>query len=219
MKTAFLRVVATAITLLAAVVLPAHSKDAAGALKDIRKVEVSGDASVSAGVVKAAARQLKQSVRSTRRPVALEKVAMDVQLSSMRRSGGGRNSAQVTVRLIDLGGRPVARETMTVNSFMPDPKAADRALAQAVAQRVALAYRLTQPQADVNSVRSKGTKGKYVRKTRSTNVAQQTQAYQANTQVDDIIIPTEAALTVRSRARPVEKAAGPCVVTAEKDCK
>lgn len=197
---------------------------AADVLKDVRKVTVTGDATVSAMVKKTAAQHLKLAVRKTRRPVPLPKVAMEVLLSDVVKGTGanaGRNSIAVEVRLNGVGGTGSERKRFTVNSFMKGGKAADRALAEAVAGRIALAYQLA-------TVRSAQTHWKRPGKGRKTagvkrNLSAQQRgdvAYQRPRVKDPVIIPTEAALTVRSRARPSTGKAGetPCVVTLERSC-
>ena len=196
---------------------------AADVVKDVRKVTVTGDATVSATVKKTAAQRLKLAVRKTRRPVPLPKVAMEVLLSDVVKGTGahaGRNSVAVEVRLNEAGGGS-ERKRFTVNSFMKGDKAADRALAEAVAGRIALAYQLA-------TVRSAQTHWKRPGKGRKTagvkrNLSAQQRgdvAYQTPRAEDPVIIPTEAALTVRSRARPSTGKAGetPCVVTLERSC-
>ena len=196
---------------------------AADVLKNVRKVTVTGDVTVSATVKKTAAQRLKLAVRKTRRPVPLPKVAMEVLLSEVVKGTGahaGRNSIAVEVRLNEAGGGS-ERKRFTVNSFMRGDKAADRALAEAVAGRIALAYQLA-------TVRSAPTHWKRPGKGRKTagvrrNLSAQQRgdvAYQTPRVKDPVIIPTEAALTVRSRARPSTGKAGetPCVVTLERSC-
>ena len=71
MMMTFLRVPLVALAM-AAMCAAAHAET----LKDIRKVSVVGDGSVSKTVVELTGQQLKRSVRATRRPVPLPKVAM-----------------------------------------------------------------------------------------------------------------------------------------------
>ncbi|MBD9372507.1 hypothetical protein IB238_07730 [Rhizobium sp. ARZ01] len=221
MLMSFLRVPLAALAVLAMSV-------AAGAetLKDVRKVSVGGDGSVSPAVVKMVGQQLKQAVRSTRRPVSLPKVTMDVRLSNAVRGLGtqaGRNSAQVAVVLRDRAGIPVSSEEFTVNSFMVGAKAGDKALAKAISQRVAHAYRL----APVKAATADGRPGK--RQTpRSTSHSNKPSAGAsvASRVEEPVIIPSEAALTVRPRVRKpkveanasAETKPAPCVVTATTNC-
>ena len=217
----FLRVPLVALAM-AAMCLAAQ----AGTLKDIRKVSVAGDGSVSKDVVALTGQQLKRSARSTRRPVALPKVAMEVHLANEVRGAGaqaGRNSAEVTVLLRGGSGAPVESQRFTVNSFMTG-KAADRALANAISQRIAVTYSL----APVRAV-SAGSRGSAKAYRKQQPAARQKTAPQAAEQAsgptaDPVIIPSEAALTVKPRVRKPKteasaaKTPAPCVVTATTSC-
>ncbi|MCF3639751.1 hypothetical protein LXM94_07180 [Rhizobium sp. TRM95111] len=195
-------------------------------LKDIRKIAVSGDASVPASLIKTAERQLKQAVRGTRRPVSLERVTMEVTLSDVTKGRGaaeGRNSATVSVDLVDARGVAVDSDRFAVNSFMPAAKGQDRALAQAIAQRLAIAYHLAAPKPVADWGKRPG-KGRKSAEGSQRRVRHQTAAAHATT-AEPVIIPTAAALTVRSRTRTTggtaEKAATakqPCVVTLTASC-
>ncbi|WP_141402064.1 hypothetical protein [Rhizobium subbaraonis] len=198
-------------------------------LKDIRKVSVAADASVSPVVRKLTAQQLQRAARSTRRPVAVPRVVMDVRLSNEVRGGGaqvGRNSADVTVVLRDGSGAPVSSERFTVNSFMTGNKAADRALANAIAQRVAIAYSLA-PVRAAPVARNRPAKAQRPHRTASSKAAASTSPKKpAAAASEPVIIPSEAALTVRPRVRKPKTEANanagavpaPCVVTATTRC-
>lgn len=224
MLISFLRAPIAALAVLAMSVTSAT----ADTVKDIRKVSVVADSTVPSTVTKQTAQQLKQAVRSTRRPVALQRVAMDVQLSKAVRGVGaqaGRNSAQVSVVLKDGAGSPVSSERFTVNSFMPGVKAGDKALAKAIAQRIALAYQLA-PARSVSA--AKHGSGKRYGKPRPS--AAQASGKPAAKVEEPIIIPSEAALTVRPRVRKpkveanasassgAESTPAPCVVTPTTSC-
>ncbi len=222
MMMTFLRVPLVALAM-AAMCAVAHAET----LKDIRKVSVVGDGSVSKAVVELTGQLLKRSVRATRRPVPLPKVAMEVQLSNEIRGAGaqaGRNSAEVTVLLRGGPGAPVGSERFTVNSFMTG-KAADRALANAISQRIAVTYSLAPVRAaPTGSARST----KAYRKPASTAHRQTAPQAPAKVSVapaaDPVIIPSEAALTVKPRVRKPKSEASaakkpaPCVVTATTSC-
>lgn len=208
----------------------------ADTLKDVRKVTVQGDGTVSKAVVALTGQQLKRAARATRRPVPLPKVAMDVQLSNEVRGVGaqaGRNSAEVTVVLRGGPGAPAASERFIVNSFMTGRKAADRALANAISQRIAVAYSLAPVKA---APTGPGRSTKAYRKQQqpsgqrraasqaASRPAGQEKGQGAGRANDPVIIPSEAALTVTPRVRkprPEANAAtapGPCVVTATTRC-
>lgn len=201
----------------------AHSET----LKDIRKVSVVGDGSVSKAVVELTGQQLKRSVRATRRPVPLPKVSMEVQLANEVRGAGaqaGRNSADVTVLIRGGPGAPVGSERFTVNSFMTG-KAVERALANAISQRIAVTYSLAPVRAaPTGSVRP----AKAYRKQPATGHKQTASHAPAKVSsapvADPVIIPSEAALTVKPRVRKAKaeanaaKKAAPCVVTATTSC-
>ncbi|HUH50360.1 MAG TPA: hypothetical protein VLZ56_10970 [Mycoplana sp.] len=195
-------------------------------LKDIRKVAVSGDGSVSAAVVKLTGQQLKQAIRSTRRPVPMPKVTMDVRLSNAVRGIGtlaGRNSAQVTVVLRDGSGASVSSENFTVNSFMVGSKAGDKALAKAISQRVAHAYRLAPVKAATGERRS--GKGQKPRSGSRGTTPSAVAAAEPRAE-EPIIIPSEAALTVRPRVRKpkaevnasADAKPAPCTATSTTSC-
>jgi hypothetical protein len=224
MLMSFLRVPLAALAVFAMV-----ASAGAETLKDIRKVTVATDRTVSSAVAKQTVRQLKQAVRSTRRPVPLPKVTMQVVLSNELRGAGaqaGRNSAKVTVLLRDLAGRPVSSESFTVNSFISGRSGADKALANAIAQRVALAYHLTPAKAVPTGKHRSGK-----RNARPSPVARTATAAQATNGAtvqlaEPVIIPSEAALTVRPRVRKPKVEANasagaklaPCVVIATTSC-
>lgn len=218
----FLRASFAALAMLA-LSAPAHAET----LKDIRKVSVAADASVSPVVTKLTAQQLQRAARSTRRPVAVPRVVMDVRLSNEVRGGGahaGRNSADVSVVLRDGAGAPVSSERFTVNSFMTGNKAADRALANAIAQRVAITYSLA-PVRAAPAVRNRPAKAQRPHRPAKTSVSQFSKR-PAATASEPVIIPSEAALTVRPRVRKPKTEANanggaapaPCVVTATTSC-
>lgn len=216
----FLRAPIAALAVLAAMSLPAG---AAGSLKDIRKVTVVADGTVSPAVAKLTVQHLKQAVRATRRPVQLPKVTMDVQLSNSVRGVGseaGRNSALVTVFLRDASGSAVSSEKFTVNSFMPGVKAGDRALAKAISQRVAHSYQLAHIRV---ASASQNKSVKRYSKRRSAPVAAEVASKPTKVE-DPVIIPSQAALTVRPRVRKLKVEANaaakpaPCVVTETTNC-
>lgn len=220
MLMSFLRVPLAALAVLAMSVTAG-----AETLKDIRKVAVSGDGSVPAALVKMTGQQLNQAIRSTRRPVPLPKVTMDVRLSNVVRGTGaqaGRNSAQVSVALRDGSGASVSSENFTVNSFMPGAKAGDKALANAISQRVAVAYRLAPVKAATREKRS----GKHKPRSGSRSTTPSAVAAAAPRAEDPIIIPSEAALTVRPRVRKpkadvsasADAKPAPCAATSATSC-
>lgn len=217
----FLRVPLVALAM-AAMCLAAQAET----LKDIRKVSVAGDGSVSRDVVALTGQQLKRSVRSTRRPVALPKVAMEVHLANEIRGAGaqaGRNSAEVTVLLRGGSGAPVASERFTVNSFMTG-KAADRALANAISQRIAVTYSLALVRAASTGSRGSAKAYRKHQPAARRQAAPQAAEKSAGPAAEPIIIPSEAALTVKPRVRKPKaetsaaKTPSPCVVTATTNC-
>lgn len=203
---------------------------AAGAetLKDIRSVTVSADATVPPSVAKLASQQLKQAVRSTRRPVRLPRVTMDVRILKAVRGVGaevGRNSAEVTVLLKDSNGSTVASEGFRINSFQPGAKAGDRALATAIAKRLAIAYQLAPVKPAAAGKRKSGQR---TAKAHSTAIAAHGPNRPEDRVEEPVIIPSEAALTVRPRVRKPKVATGaetrsrgavtPCVATQYISC-
>lgn len=184
-------------------------------VKEIRKVVVSGDASAPATVLKRAGEALRNAARATRRPVRLERAQMEVFVSAVVLSADGRSSARVAVALTGLAGGAGPRSTFTVNSFMPQRKGREKALAEAIATRVALAYNL----APAKVVKARGKRPGKGRK----DVRREPRgAAHARPRADDrpLVIPTEAALTVRSRALPhgAKDKVAPCVVTPTVSC-
>ncbi|MFD1326817.1 hypothetical protein [Mycoplana ramosa] len=221
MLMSFLRVPLAALAVLAMSITAG-----AETLKDIRKVGVSGDGSVTPALIKITGQQLTQAVRSTRRPVPMPKVTMEVRLSNVVRGTGaqaGRNSAQVTVALRDGSGASVSSESFTVNSFMPGAKAGDQALAKAISQRVALAYRLAPIKATTGERRS----GKGYKPRSGSRAATPSAVAVAEPRAEEpIIIPSEAALTVRPRVRKpkaevnasADAKPAPCAATSATSC-
>lgn len=188
------------------------------AVRDIRKVVVSGDASASATVLRRTGEHLKRAARATRRPVALPRAVMDVEVSGVVYRGDGRNSAKVTITLSDVKGGSPARRTFTVNSFMPGGKGRDAALAEAIARRVALAYHLA-PVTSPKAVGKRPGKGRKHAETKRRPAAHgSTQGYAAENR--PLVVPTEGALSVRSRALPegAARKVTPCVVTPTISC-
>ena len=217
--------VRTALAALLLVLLPITTVAVAATLKDVRKVIVSGDRTVPATVAKTAAARLKQAVRRTRRPVELPKVTMEVRLSKVVKGAGartGRNSVRVEVQLSDLAGANVERERFTVNSFMKSGRAADRALAEAVVNRVAIAYRLATGKTPPTNWKRPGKGRTSAGVTRRLHTHQKGAAYQRPVAKEPVIIPSKAALTVRSRSRArsatAEARPTPCVVTLDHSC-
>jgi hypothetical protein len=188
----------------------------ANTLKDIRKVVVSGDATATAIVLKRTGEHLKRSAQETRRPVALPKVIMDVKVSGVVLGSDGRNSAKVSVALKAIAGGAVSGQSFTVNSFMPGAKGREAALAEAIAKRVALAYHLSPVKPGKTEAKRPGKGRKY---TERKQPARSKHGYAARDN-RPLVIPTEAALTVRSRSRPVERRGveTPCVVTQARAC-
>lgn len=179
-------------------------------VRDIRKIVVSGGAGVPAAVIKRAGEHLRSAARATRRPVRLDRAQMDVHVARVTFGADGRHSAQVEINLSGLeGGAAAARRSVTVNSFMPQSRGRDAALAEAIARRVALAYNL----APVKVAKAK------IRKQRRTAARSSVQAY-SGADKRPLVIPTEAALTVRSRALPAgsKRKVAPCVVTRTVSC-
>jgi len=198
----------------------AASADDAYPVRDIRKVVVSGEGGVPATVLKRAGEQLQRAARATRRAVPIDRAAMDVRVSGLVRGGSGQSSARVTVTLSDLAGGASSRSTLTVNSFMPGTKGRDAALGDAIARRVALAYHLKPVTAGKATYGKRPGKGrKSAGGKRRTATVTSVQAY-PHAEKRPLVIPTEAALTVRSRALPdgSSKKVAPCVVTQTISC-
>lgn len=189
-------------------------------VRDIRKVVVSGDASASATVLKRTGEYLRNAVRATRRPVQLDRARMEVVVSGVVQGADGRNSARVAVTVSDLKGGAAARRTLTVNSFMPERRGRDVALAQAIAQRVALAYNLAPAKLAKTYGKRSGKGRKQAGKQRRAEVRASMHAYPRADKKRPLVIPTEAALTVRSRALPegAGRKVAPCVVTRTISC-
>ncbi|HEV7250817.1 MAG TPA: hypothetical protein VGN93_27905 [Shinella sp.] len=188
-------------------------------VRDIRKVVVSGDDSVPNTVLKRTGEHLKRAAKATRRPVQIDRAAMDIRVSGVKQAGDGHSSAKVTVTLADLGGGASSRKTLTVNSFMPARKGREAALGDAIARRVALAYHLA-PVAKGKVAHGKrpGKGRKYAGGKRRTATVRSVQAYSGTKRA--LVIPSEAALTVRSRAlaEGSTKKVAPCVVTQSISC-
>lgn len=222
MMMTFLRVPLAALAMVAMGAV-AHAET----LKDVRKVSVVGDGSVSKAVVELTGQQLKRAVRATRRPVPLPKVSMEVQLANETRGAGaqaGRNSADVTVLLRGGPGAPVGSERFTVNSFMTG-RAVEKALANAISQRIAVTYSLAPVRAaPTGSVRSAKAYRKQPVTGHQQTASQASAKGSSAPAADPVIIPSEAALTVKPRVRKAKaeakgsKEPAPCVVTATTGC-
>lgn len=211
-------------TLLSACLIMSTSLGASAAdaypVRDIRKVVVSGDGSASPTVLKRTGEQLKRAARATRRPVAIDRAAMDVRVSGVTQAADGHSAAKVTITLSDLKGGASSRKSLTVNSFMPGSKGRDAALSDAIAKRVALAYHLAPIATGKVSYGKRPGKGrKNAGGKRRTRPTSSVQAYSGK-QTRPLVIPSEAALTVRSRALPEgsTKKVSPCVVTLAISC-
>lgn len=196
----------------------AASADEAFPVRDIRKIVVSGDDSASATVLKRTGEHLKRAARATRRTVTIDPATMDVRVSGVREGSNGQSTARVTVTLSGPGAS--SKRTLTINSFMPQQKGRDAALGDAIARRVALAYHLA-PVAGAKAVEGKrpGKGRKYAGGKRRTATTTSVQSYSGG-QDRPLVIPTEAALNVRSRALPEgsTKKVAPCVVTQAISC-
>jgi len=185
-------------------------------VRDIRKVVVSGDGSASPAVLRRSGEYLRAAARATRRPVALERVQMDVRVSRVVFGADGHNSAQVA---ITLSGTKAARSGFIVNSFMPASRGREAALAEAIARRVALAYNLAPAKVAKATGKRPGKGRKHAAGERRTVSRSSVHAY-AGASARPLVIPTEAALTVRSRALPPgsKKKVAPCVATRTITC-
>ena len=196
----------------------AASADQAFPVRDIRKIVVSGDDSVSAAMLKRAGERLKRAAGATRRAVAIDRATMDVRVSGVRQGSDGQSTARVTVTLTGPGA--ASSQTLTINSFMPEKKGREAALGDAIARRVALAYHLA-PLAGAGVPHDKrpGKGRKYAGDRRRTATTTSVQAYSGG-QNRPLVIPTEAALSVRSRALPEgsKRKIAPCVVTQSISC-
>nr|WP_298104880.1 hypothetical protein [uncultured Shinella sp.] len=189
-------------------------------VRDIRKVVVSGDADVPRALLKRTDAYLKRAANATRRAVTLDRASMDVRVTRVTQSANGASSAQVTVTLSDVKGGVSARNTLTVNSFMPSARGRDAALGDAIAKRVAIAYRLAPVSAGKLNEGKRPAKGrKYAGGKRKPAVQKPVKSYSRRDN-RPLVIPTEAALTVRSRAL-ADGSTGkvaPCVVTQTISC-
>jgi hypothetical protein len=188
-------------------------------VRDIRKVVVSGDDSVPPTVLKRTGRHLQQAAKATRRAVRIDRAAMDVRVSGVKQGGDGHSSARVTVTISDLKGGLAARSTLTINSFMPGRKGREAALGDAIAKRVALAYHLA-PVATGKMDGKRPGKGRgHAGGKRKPAVHHAARTHTRNDS-RPLVIPTESALTVRSRALPEgsTKRVAPCVVTQTVTC-
>lgn len=186
-------------------------------VKDIRKVVVSGDGTASPTVLKRTGEYLRAAARATRHPVQLERAQMDVRVSRVVFGADGHNAAAVAITVSSLKGGTAQRRSLTVNSFM-EGRGRDAALAEAIARRVAIAYNLA-PVKAVKAVGKRAGKGrKHAGRERRTSARSSMHAYSADKR--PLVIPTEAALTVRSRALPAgsKQKVAPCVVTRTISC-
>lgn len=189
-------------------------------VRDIRKVVVSGDGSVPSTVLKRTGDHLKRAAKATRRVVQIDRAAMNVLVSGVMQSPDGQSSANVAVTLSDLKGGGSSRQIMTVNSYMPGRKGRDAALGDAIAKRVALAYHLAPVSTGNNHIDKRPGKGrKHAGGLRKPSARQVVQTYPRKDS-RPVVIPTEGALTVRSRALPEDskKKVAPCVVTQAISC-
>ena len=196
------------------------SADDAFPVRDIRKVVVSGDDSVPATVLKRTGEQLKRSAKATRRAVEIDRAAMDVRVFRVTEGGSGQSSARVTITLSDIGGGATSRETLSDSSFMPERKGREAALGDAIAKRVALAYHLAPVATGRNTFEKRPGKGRrQAGGKRRTTTRTSIQAY-SSAEKRPLVIPSEAALSVRSRALPEgsRKKVAPCVVTQTISC-
>ena len=197
----------------------AAGADEAFPVRDIRKIVVSGDDSASATVLKRTGEHLKRSARATRRAVALDRATMDVRVAGVREGRDGQSTARVTVTLSGPG--TSSSRTLTINSFMPPrQKGREAALGDAIAKRVALAYHLAPVAAGkVFHGKRPGKGRKYAGGKRRTATTATVEA-RSGGQKRPLVIPTEAALNVRSRALPEgsAKKIAPCVVTQAISC-
>jgi hypothetical protein len=189
-------------------------------VRDIRKVVVSGDESVPSTVLKRTGEHLKRAAKATRRAIQIDRAALDVRVSAVTQSAGGQSSASVTVTLSDLKGGTSSRQAMTVNSYMPGRKGRETALADAIAKRVALAYHLAPVSTGKTSIGKRPGKGRKHANGQRRPTARQTVQDHSRKDARPVVIPTEAALTVRSRALPEgsKKKIAPCVVTQTISC-
>jgi hypothetical protein len=198
----------------------AASADEAYPVRDIRKIVVSGDDSAPATVLKRTGENLKRAAKATRRAVQIDRAAMDVRVSNVTQGRDGHSTARVTITLSGPGNAASSRKTLTVNSFMPQRKGREAALGEAIAKRVALAYHLAPVTAARAPYGKRPGKGRnHAGGKRRTAATTSVQAY-SNEQKRPLVIPTEAALTVRSRALPEgsTKKIAPCVVTQAVSC-
>lgn len=189
-------------------------------VRDIRKVIVSGDGNVPPAVLKRTDAYLKRAAKATRRAVTIDRASMDVRVTGVKQSANGASSANVTVTLSDLKGGAASRNTMTVNSFMPSSKGREAALGDAIAKRVAIAYRLSPVAAGKLNEGKRPSKGrKYAGGKRKPAVQRSVQSG-ARKDGRPLVVPTDAALTVRSRAlaEGSTRKVAPCVVTQTISC-
>nr|WP_314093870.1 hypothetical protein [uncultured Shinella sp.] len=189
-------------------------------VRDIRKVVVSGDGNVPSVVLKRTDAYLKRAAKATRRAVALDRASMEVRVTGLTQSATGASSAKVTVTLSDLKGGVSARDTLTVNSFMPSGKGRDAALGDAIGKRVAIAYHLSPVAAGKLNEGKRPSKGRKYAGGKRKPAGRQAVTTHSRRDNRPLVIPTEAALTVRSRAL-AEGSSGkiaPCVVTQSISC-
>lgn len=189
-------------------------------VRDIRNVVVSGDETIPSIVLKRTGEHLKRAARATRRTMQIDRATLDVRVSALKQSSNGQSSANVTITLSDVKGGTSSRQAMTINSYMPGRKGRETALGDAIAKRVALAYHLAPVSTGKTSVGKRpGTGRKHAGGQRKPS-ARQTAQDQSQRDARPVVIPTEAALTVRSRALPEgsKKKIAPCVVTQTISC-
>ena len=189
-------------------------------VRDIRKVVVSGEGDVPRAVVKRAGAYLKRAAKATRRAVPLDRATMKVHVNDVTQAENGASSADVTVTLSDAKGGVSSRNTLTINSFMPSRKKRAAALGDAIAKRVAIAYHLSPVAGGKLETDKRPSKGR--KQADGKRKAAPRQVVKASPRKDNrpLVIPTEAALTVRSRAL-AEGSTGkvaPCVVTQTISC-
>ena len=189
-------------------------------VRDIRKVVVSGEGDVPPAVLKRAGAYLKRAAKATRRAVRIDAATMDVRVTDVMQAPNGASSADVTVTLSAAKGGVSSRSTLTVNSFMPSHKGREAALGDAIGKRVAIAYHLAPVAAGkLNEGKRPGKGRKHAGGKRKPAVHHAAKSYSRKDN-RPLVIPTEAALTVRSRALPEgsKKKVAPCVVTQTISC-
>ncbi|TDK38665.1 hypothetical protein E2F50_00460 [Rhizobium deserti] len=131
---------------LAAFRMPSSDGSRQGLIYDVRGAFVTAKPDVPRALVTEVDSLVDVAVRATIRSSILPRTILCVRLSNVSGTAvlfGMRHSAKVTVQAVSVAsGEPVAEGSFTTSVFVFDRTAADRALAEKVAARIAGEFRL-----------------------------------------------------------------------------